>query len=154
MFINPKKEKEYPYNPLSIFHQAPYLRWWHIRNNTEYFFRSLKWAWQRVTRGYADTDLWNLDMYLTYLLPAMFRSLADNGCGFPTDMDSYDEWKNYLYKMAQHFENANDEYYSGPPIDTNKENWKKQWEEHKDYIISEREKGIEMLKKRWDNLWD
>lgn len=33
--------------------------------NIRQFFRNIKFAYQRVTRGYADPDIWDFDSYLS-----------------------------------------------------------------------------------------
>lgn len=40
------------------------------------FTTSLKWAWQRATKGYCDRDLWNLDDFYTRLFVRTLRELA------------------------------------------------------------------------------
>ena len=40
----------------------------HIIHNFCQFLRNIKFAYQRVTRGYCDADVWDLDQYLSALL--------------------------------------------------------------------------------------
>lgn len=48
-------------NKLNVFHfgYSHKFTLWNIKN----FFRTLKWAWQRATKGYCDWDRWDLDFF-------------------------------------------------------------------------------------------
>lgn len=54
-------------------------------------FLKLLWAWQRTRRGWADSDLWDLDHYLFAILadalPAMMQSTG-HPCLHSTDVTS------------------------------------------------------------------
>ena len=55
-------------NPLNVFNN-PYFSWkypecWY--KNIRMFFRSFKYAYQRITKGYAYCDTWDLDDYYTH----------------------------------------------------------------------------------------
>lgn len=43
----------------------------------------LRWSWQRIVRGYADSDVWDMDYYLQKLIPDMLQYLKDNHSGSP-----------------------------------------------------------------------
>ncbi len=40
-------------------------------------FRQLKWAWQRVYRGWDDRVIWSIDWYLCEMLPVWLRTLRE-----------------------------------------------------------------------------
>lgn len=90
-------------NELSVF-QPSYCRWYRIDKKIKHFFKNIKWVWQRITRGYADCDIWSLDAWLVCLLPQAIRTLESKLHGHPYDMTE-EEWHEYLLKMATHFEN-------------------------------------------------
>lgn len=46
----------------------------------------IRWSWQRVTRGYCEKDVWNMDVHLEELLPAMLQYLKDNRHGSPASL--------------------------------------------------------------------
>ena len=48
-----------------------------------HFFRCIKWSRQRITRGYADPDVWEMYGYLQMLIPDMLQYLKDNRYGSP-----------------------------------------------------------------------
>ena len=72
----------------------------------KYFFRCLKWSEQRVFRGYADIDVWNMYGHLELLIPAMLEYLRDHRCGSPArlelenpGMDAHALWSEQLSEM-------------------------------------------------------
>lgn len=48
-----------------------------------HFFKCIKWSMQRIKRGYADCDVWDMYSYLQNLLPDMLQNLKDNRHGSP-----------------------------------------------------------------------
>lgn len=128
--------------------------------------------YQRITKGYCESDLFSLDEHLLDLLPAMIRDLRDNLHSYPEEY-GFEDWKNYLTEMANHFEMAHTWFDEEPEIYKNeyqedfrktsimnpkfpdiREKYldrKKEIQEAKD---KEFEKGLEMLKKEFRHLWD
>lgn len=49
----------------------------------KHFLRCVKWSKQRITRGYADTDVWEMFSFLQSVLPEMLQSLKDTRHGSP-----------------------------------------------------------------------
>jgi hypothetical protein len=56
------------------------------------WLRELRWAWQRVTRGWDDTVTWSIDMHLNEMLPQWLRILRDYGLGAPGCMIDPEDW--------------------------------------------------------------
>lgn len=128
--------------------------------------------YQRITKGYCESDLFSLDEHLLDLIPAMIRDLRDNLHSYPEEY-SFEGWKNYLTEMANHFEMAHTWFDEEPEIYKNeyqedfrktsimnpkfpdiREKYldrKKEIQETKD---KELEKGLEMLRKEFRHLWD
>ena len=52
-------------------------------STTRSFFKSLKWAWQRVTKGYCEKDVWDIDSWFLSIIPCMIDDLKSNHIGFP-----------------------------------------------------------------------
>lgn len=128
--------------------------------------------YQRITKGYCESDLFSLDEHLLDLLPAMIRDFRDNIYSYPGEY-GFEGWKNYLTEMANHFEMAHTWFDKEPEIYKNEYqedfikisrmnpkfpdirekylNREKEIQEAKD---KELEKGLEMLKKEFHHLWD
>lgn len=64
-------------------------------------FRNLKYAWQRITKGYCDMDVWNLYDWFLQIMPRMLTQLAMNAHGYPANFNSYDEWQQWLLDKAE-----------------------------------------------------
>lgn len=61
--------------------------WW---RNIKWFFKSFKYAAQRVRRGYCDTDLWDIGYHITGLLAQALEDFSENLCGYPVEFEKYD----------------------------------------------------------------
>lgn len=53
----------------------------------KYLKRCIKWSCQRIVRGYAECDVWNMDGYLQRLVPDMLQDLKDNRNGLNVGND-------------------------------------------------------------------
>jgi hypothetical protein len=45
--------------------------------------RCVRWSWQRIFRGYADCDKWNMYSYLQKLIPEMLQDMRNDRYGSP-----------------------------------------------------------------------
>lgn len=79
------------------------------------WFKDLKYclrdAYQRITRGYADTDWFNMDSHLLELLPAMLKELATHSHSYPgtAPFDTYEKWTAWLNEMADNLISCREE---------------------------------------------
>lgn len=162
-------------NNLNVFNN-PYYKWRYPScwwKNIRMFFHSFKYAWQRITKGYADCDTFDLDSYYLDILSGTLNYLAENHYGYPGDskFPTDEDWTAYLKKMAKCFYNANESNKAYPTpeedkwwnwIEThgNKEN--NPYAEsmfHEDLTIDKLrqkdfETGFDMLKESFWHLWD
>lgn len=82
----------------------------------------IKWAYQRVTRGWCDRDLWNLDCWFMDTVVPMLKAFKKNKSGHPGWMTA-ERWDYILSEMITHFEN----YDESNPINHN-DKWEKYFE--------------------------
>lgn len=167
-------------NPLNVFNN-PYYRWRYPDcwlKNARMFFRSFKYAYQRITRGWANCDTWDLDSYYSKIFNGTLNYLADNHWGYPgNDQFPNDEsWTKYLKEMAQKFYQCDEsnEYYdepeenkwyswyethhvddmvndtTNPYIKTMAEETSKNWQLRE----TDMRDGLKMLADVYFNLWD
>lgn len=75
------------------------------------FFKCRKWASQRARRGYADTDVWDMDDWFLRVLPPMLRDLA-NDDAYPGNppFETEDKWTAWLNRMADDFESLQENW--------------------------------------------
>ena len=158
-------------NKLNAFYGCfpyPAKRFW---KNIPFLARAPRRMYQRITKGYCESDLFSLNEHLLDLLPAMIRDLRDNLHSYPEEY-GFEGWKNYLTEMANHFEMAHTWFDKEPEIYKNEYqedfikisrmnpkfpdirekylNREKEIQEAKD---KELEKGLEMLRKEFHHLW-
>ena len=72
------------------------------------FFRSIKWAWQRATKGYCDLDTYGVGDWLLNTLPDMCEAINNQHCGYPSTL--FDEaMEHYGLKSMDEYNNASEE---------------------------------------------
>jgi hypothetical protein len=101
---------------------------------------------QRGQRGFADSDVWSLDVYLAKLIAGSVKVLRDNLHGCPPELCSETEtwaddgvkaWAAILDEISVGFDS-----YTGPDGDRAEER------------TPEFERALELLNKWWGHLWD
>lgn len=102
-------------NPLNVF------RLIHSRSKSYYLTHPWEWfkdlgyclrdAYQRITRGYADTDWFDMDSHLLELLPAMLKELAAHSHSYPgcAPFDTPEKWSAWLNEMADNLISCREE---------------------------------------------
>ncbi len=101
---------------------------------------------QRLTRGFDNSELWNLDTTIVkFILPRLkvFRSFE---CGHPGHIDTMEEWNEILDKMIKGFE-----YYLDENLGEDKNLTFKENNANREKIISE---GLDLFRKYFSNLWN
>lgn len=86
-----------------------YYTWRAPIKKIKLFFKDLKYAYQRVTRGYSDEDTWDLGAYYKRLLFGSLSTFRDGLDSFPSDYSFLDQWKSYIGTILIHLYNSIDE---------------------------------------------
>lgn len=73
---------------------------------------NLKYGWQRMTRGYADCDWWDMDQWIIHVFPFMLRDIANKGYAYPggEPFETPEKWKEWLNNTADDIEKLSEEY--------------------------------------------
>ena len=90
-------------NRLNVF-DWPYRTRYYLTHPWEWFGqlgRNLRWAYQRMVRGYADVDVYDMDRYLTRIIPPMLRAMASNKIGAYPGWEPYDTWEKWQTWLRQ-----------------------------------------------------
>lgn len=66
-----------------------YLRW---RNRVTETPRTVRWAYQRVVRGWDDRSVWSLDSHLAKTLGQQLVRMSEIAHGYPGESYPYDRW--------------------------------------------------------------
>ena len=128
-------------NELNIF-TGGYMPWY-PRNwweNICYFFRTIKWGWQRATRGYSDYDTWDLDVYYSNMMIASLSQFRAEAMGYPGYMENIEEWHAILDKIIFLLKQANEDV----PLDEKNElaEWYEEYLKTKTLSLVEVKKGV------------
>lgn len=78
-----------------------------IPQNFLNFFRNIKYAWQRATKGFCDYDVWALDHYYANLFFRSLIELKNTAHSYPANLTE-SEWENILNEMANCFYNCDE----------------------------------------------
>lgn len=78
----------------------------------------LKWyikqKWQKLTRGYSDEELWNLDGTICKWLLPRLKTFKEKTIGYPPTLSSPKEWNGILEKIILALELYNSDLPDSP----------------------------------------
>lgn len=119
-----------------------HAKWWF--SNIKQFFRNIKYAWQRATRGFADPDWWEFDSYLSQTISGCLKEFDKKRHGFPSELyfqlgeeAGNKKWSEILLKIAENMDR-----YEKAKTENKKES-EKFWND-----------AFDLLKKWHENMWD
>ena len=69
------------------------------------FKRSIKLFWQRLTRGWSDSDLWSLDITIAEFVLPRLKRLKEIQCGYPSNLTEK-KWDTILDHMIYSMESV------------------------------------------------
>lgn len=72
--------------------RAAYATWYPGRRKAKDAQRAVKFAYQRVVRGWDDRAVWNIDNHLSRTLGQQLVTMATIAHGYPGDQYPYDRW--------------------------------------------------------------
>lgn len=104
-------------NKLNVWDDVYCGRWYRIDRRIRFFFRKIKWSYQRIRYGFCDRDLWSLDYTLANYIAATVTSLDEKRMGYPGHITD-EEWGQILKSIATDFYmsvNDDDYFISGSP---------------------------------------
>ena len=114
--------------------------------------RNIKSFYQRGKRGYADCDVWNLDMYLVKVMGGAINRLAETTHSYPNGYEEYEDWTKDLKDIAELITKL----YPDDNVNWDLEG--SQFRENYDKVLEEAEVASEVvfdwLKEHFNDLWD
>ena len=157
-------------NNLNLWKWKEYTKWYRLDKRIAFFFRKIKWMFQRAKYGYCDRDLWELDYTLGNYLASALNKLADITHGHPHEVTEK-EWDNILKNMAYNFYvGVNEDFWEDPYSkllsyernfdeleEGQQELWRKWFEKQADtheLMVKHRHEGFESLEQWYEHLWD
>ena len=109
------------------------------------FFRAIRWGFQRVSRGYADIDVWSIDEWFLSVVPDMIAQLRRETHGHPADMTE-EEWDKYLSELESCLRAGDFSEWEIPTT-------VKSYDEYASALGS-LHRGLSMFSERFYDLWD
>ena len=130
------------------------------RNPFKRFFKRIKFSIQRIKYGFCDWDIWDLDTYISTMIPDALRKLSKDTIGYPSDLaiDDFenedavmDKWRAELNHIADLIEDGWRSYdFSSDGFDgLSTEECKKLVEERRANL----KEGLRLLSERFGDLW-
>ena len=129
--------------------------------------KKLRFIKQRVKRGYADEDVWDMNNWFIETVVPMLKQLKQEKHGYPCDMTEK-EWDDILDEMIFNFTELDEDtcsmqneywekYYNSPDNEEKEElrkKWLKRAEEINKYQNDCKNKAFELFSKHFWSLWD
>lgn len=104
--------------------------------------RQQKYKEQRMTRGFDDTECWNLDItFCLFIVPRLkvFKELND---GYPARFHSKEEWDKIIDEMIEGFE-----------LNANKFNWETSDSNEENGNMAKAKRAIRLFQENFFDLW-
>lgn len=79
--------------------RSPNILYRRLRNKHRPIFR-IKMSWQRVRRGYSDSDAWSMSYHLAQMIDGMVGKLIEWSTGYPFILTA-EEWRQILEEIQE-----------------------------------------------------
>lgn len=80
-----------------------------ISRKIKLFFKRIKWAIQRATKGYSDMDIWDLSVFYPQLIIDSLTTYINKADCYPLEYNNQEEWIEVLDKLIEKIK-----YYNEP----------------------------------------
>lgn len=131
-------------------------------------FLRLKWAYQRITRGYSDFDCYDLAHFYGEMICETLAHLSNNTHGYPQSEEypTFESWQEALCAAADDFDLIkNYEFNGSKTLEYQKEYmrtntpynfvyWMQCAEEDDEVRNAAMDRAFGFLKTNWFDLWD
>lgn len=112
--------------------------------------REVKWAWQRVFRGWDDRVIWSIDWYLAENIPVWVRALKETKTGVS---GACFDWNNEDFDKAQQkqdeiFDAIIEGFESYNKLDSTFD------QTVRDQLQLKFKRGFKLFRKYYSSLWD
>lgn len=132
-------------------------------------FLRLKWAYQRITRGYTDYDCLELDWFYGKMISETLQHFANSTHGWPAEEEKYptfEDWQEALRAAAKDFDFIKTYDFKGNKVDAyfderfsrkeliNMQLLHKYEKEDDEVRTAAINRAFNFLKTEWFHLWD
>ena len=113
---------------------ASFYPWYNIPNHIQQVIKLLRYSYERITKGYCEYDLMDIDYWFLTVFPNMLKEFREKSDGCPGSFidetkpeevkykEGHQKWEEYLQTMENYLRNARLDYY-----DYIKSNNKEEW---------------------------
>lgn len=122
--------------------------------------RQIKWAWQRVFRGWDDRIIWSIDFYLDEKIPVWMEQLKKQKHGVPSCLFESEDWdelngvSDEKYAIAEaKFDSILDQIAEGFKAHREMEEFHQNEPEYKE-LEKKFDNAFSLLHTHWSSLWD
>lgn len=161
-------EKEHPVKHVidklfrrTLFGYAPHYSLTHPFEILKDASNQIRWAWQRVFRGWDNRASWSIDFWLNDKLPEILLQLRENKHGTPIEFfDFFEHDADFGYsdedeKLAQALWNEKlDFMIRGFQSARKLDNYQYKSDEERENLELEEKIGLELFIKYYRDLWD
>ena len=103
---------------------------------------------QRGRKGYATSDLWQFDHWLSALIARGLKEFKQQCHTYPNDLNDWQEWMSVLDEMIECFEEQS------RSIDNIEGNFIETYNLRMDNKRAKLHRGLELLEKHFFDLWN
>ena len=139
-----------------------------ILKNLSMLPRKIKWAWQRVTRGYANCDVWDIDYWFTTIMHNMLQDFLNINVSTPYFTGDVDadriKWHEILNRMIyllkemdEDTSSQQNEFFKAYIASNNSkicQDYRNRQKEIDEYLETCKNEFFELFSKHFRNLWD
>ena len=164
-------------NWMNVLTDFSYSKRYYLTHPWKFFrdcYLNIKYAKQRICRGWCWTDMINMSDYLIDVMIGMLRCMARDSWGYPgrEPFETPEKWISWLYYIANELEESKEENYEKrneyyEDYMKRLDNWdinKEMTDEDRKYFEREKELAAEAVERRtkaltelvkyFDYLWD
>jgi hypothetical protein len=120
----------------------------------------IKWGWQRISRGYDDRAVWNLNYHLAKIIPQILKKLKEDKVGIPgfcfeglpyEDENTYSHSEESMKIAEERWDAVLDEIITG--FEVYGTLWELPYEQEREEY-KKVERALDLLKEHFESLWD
>ncbi len=144
-----KKWEVKPYSFWSFFRFLP-------RNIKHFFTRYLKYRRQRIQRGFADCDVWDLDSYILKVMADSLMVYHDQTNGYPySGFETFEDWRKFIKEVSEDLNWVRvDSHENEFSDDQSKiDEWYHKMKEIEDERQAHIKRGLEKFSKIHNEIW-
>ena len=133
--------------------------YYRIKNAISDFWYDFRCRCQRFKRGYAYSDVWDMDVWFMRTVKPMLIHLKDHGIGIPNELytDGENErvnWENTLTEMITYLE-LMDEDAAREHLDISDSDYSfESYQKTNDFMEENKNRFFELFSKYFFDLWD